>query len=120
MSTTYQPGQRDSRPWGTWEILALGPDYAVKRIVVKPGARLSLQRHRHRAEHWIVVGGTASVTRGRDTFPVSAGENTVIGLGDVHRIANPGTADLVFIEVQHGVHLDEADIERLEDDYGRE
>ena len=120
MSTTYQPGQRDSRPWGTWEILALGPDYAVKRVVVKPGARLSLQRHRHRAEHWIVVGGTASVTRGRDTFPVSAGENTVIGLGDVHRIANLGTADLVFIEVQHGVHLDEADIERLEDDYGRE
>ena len=71
MGTTYQPGQRDNRPWGTWEILALGPGYAVKRIVVKPGARLSLQRHRHRAEHWIVVGGTASVVRGRDTFSVS-------------------------------------------------
>jgi mannose-6-phosphate isomerase-like protein (cupin superfamily) len=120
MGTTYQPGQRDSRPWGTWEILALGPGYAVKRIVVRPGTRLSLQRHRHRAEHWIVVGGTAAVTRGRDTFPASAGENAVIGLGDVHRIANPGTVDLVFIEVQHGAHLDEADIERLEDDYGRE
>ena len=113
MGTTYQPGQRDSRPWGTWEILALGPGYAVKRIVVRPGARLSLQRHRHR-------GGTAAVTRGRDTFPASAGENAVIGQGDVHRIANPGTVDLVFIEVQHGAHLDEADIERLEDDYGRE
>ena len=120
MGTTYQPRQRDIRPWGTWEILALGPGYAVKRIVVEPGARLSLQRHRHRAEHWIVVGGTASVVRGRDTFSVSAGENAVIGLGDVHRIANPGTVDLVFIEVQHGAHLDEADIERLEDDYGRE
>ena len=64
--------------------------------------------------------GLWSVARGRDTFPVSAGENAVIGLGDVHRIANPGTVDLVFIEVQHGAHLDEADIERLEDDYWRE
>ncbi len=119
MSTTYETGQQDQRPWGSWEVLALGPGYAVKRLTVKPGARLSLQRHAHRAEHWVIVGGTGRVTKGAATLDLAAGQNAVIDLGEVHRIENPGTAELVFIEVQHGRHLDESDIERLEDDYGR-
>ena len=120
MTNEYLVGQRDERPWGTWEIMATSANYAVKRIVVKPGARLSLQRHAFRAEHWIVVGGTALVTRGTETFPVASGEHAAIGLGDVHRIENPGSDELVFIEVQHGERLDENDIERIEDDYGRQ
>jgi mannose-6-phosphate isomerase-like protein (cupin superfamily) len=115
----YQVGQRDERPWGSWEIIAVGARYAVKRIVVRPGQRLSLQRHQFRAEHWIVVGGIAQVTRGETTFPVGAGEHVVIGRGDIHRIANTGDEDVVFIEVQHGERLEEDDIERLQDDYGR-
>lgn len=119
MAGDYAVGQRDERPWGSWEIIAIGPGYAVKRIVVRSGQRLSLQRHAFRAEHWIVVGGTAQVTRGEATFPVASGEHVVIGRGDVHRIANVGPADVVFIEVQHGERLEEGDIERLQDDYGR-
>ena len=72
VSAIYAKGQRDDRPWGSWRILAVGPGYAVKRIVVRPGARLSLQRHAHRAEHWIIVGGEARVTRAADTWPVHA------------------------------------------------
>jgi mannose-6-phosphate isomerase-like protein (cupin superfamily) len=119
VTTTYVVGQSDHRPWGHWEILAVGPRYAVKRILVRPGARLSLQRHAHRAEHWIIVAGSGKVTRGHEVVPVTAGQHVLIGLGDAHRIENPGTEDLLFIEVQHGQHLDESDIERLQDDYGR-
>lgn len=119
MATTYHHGQRDDRPWGSWEILTTGPGYAVKRIVVTAGSRLSLQRHAHRAEHWVIVAGEARVTKGRDIIPLGTGEAVAIGHREVHRIENPGTSDLVFIEVQHGTHLDEDDIERLEDDYGR-
>ena len=119
MAGGYAVGQRDERPWGAWEIIAVGAGYAVKRIVVKPGQRLSLQRHRFRAEHWIVVAGTAQVTRGEATFPVASGEHVSIGRGDVHRIANTGAEDVVIIEVQHGERLEEDDIERLQDDYGR-
>jgi mannose-1-phosphate guanylyltransferase/mannose-1-phosphate guanylyltransferase/mannose-6-phosphate isomerase len=119
LANFYRVGERDARPWGSWEIIAVGPGYAVKRIVVDPGQRLSLQRHTFRAEHWIVVGGTARVTRGDQTFPVAAGENVVIARGDIHRIENAGGDELVFIEVQHGERLDEGDIERIEDDYGR-
>lgn len=119
MSVTYAAGQRDDRPWGHWEVLAVGPRYAVKRILVRAGARLSLQRHAHRAEHWIIVAGAGKVTRGDEVFPVAAGQHVVIGLGEAHRIENPGTEDLLFIEVQHGQHLNESDIERLQDDYGR-
>jgi len=115
----YQVGQRGERPWGSWEIIAVGPGYAVKRIVVRPGQRLSLQRHRFRAEHWIVAGGTAQVTRGEATLPAAAGEHVAIGRGEVHRVANVGVEDVVFIEVQHGERLEEDDIERLQDDYGR-
>lgn len=119
MSTDYVVGQRDERPWGVWEIIAIGDGYAVKRIVVRPGRRLSLQRHAFRAEHWIVVGGLARVTQGKAIFCVSPGEHVAIGCGDAHRVENAGTEDLVFIEVQHGERLDEKDIERLQDDYGR-
>jgi mannose-6-phosphate isomerase-like protein (cupin superfamily) len=119
VTKAYQPGERDERPWGSWEVIAVGPHYAVKRIVIRPGQRLSLQRHAFRAEHWVIVEGAARVTRGRDTLPVVSGENVVIGRGDVHRIENPGPDDVVFIEVQRGERLEESDIERLEDDYGR-
>jgi mannose-6-phosphate isomerase len=120
MSTNYVAGQRDERPWGDWEIIAVGDGYAVKRIVVRPGQRLSLQRHAFRAEHWVVVGGLARVTQGKAIFSVQPGEHVVISRGDAHRVENPGTGDLVFIEVQHGERLDENDIERLQDDYGRQ
>ncbi len=119
MATEYAIGQRDERPWGSWEILGVGPGHAVKRIVVKPGARLSLQRHAHRAEHWVIVAGEARVTRDDQVLLLGTGEAVAIGHRQVHRIENPGAAELVFIEVQHGAHLDENDIERLEDDYGR-
>jgi mannose-6-phosphate isomerase-like protein (cupin superfamily) len=119
VSASYAVGQRDDRPWGHWEILGVGPSYAVKRILVHPGARLSLQRHAHRAEHWVIVAGCGNVTRGDEVIPVTAGQHVVIGLGDAHRIENSGTEDLLFIEVQHGPHIDESDIERLQDDYGR-
>ncbi len=119
MTTAYAVGQRDDRPWGHWQVLAVGPQYAVKRILVRPGSRLSLQRHAHRAEHWIIVAGSGTVTVRDQSFPVIAGEHVMIGSGDAHRIANPGPDDLLFIEVQHGQHLDEGDIERLQDDYGR-
>ena len=119
MTDAYQAGQRDERPWGSWEVIAVGPCYAVKRIVVRPGQRLSLQRHAFRAEHWVIVAGAARVTRGSETFTAGFGENVVIGRGDVHRIENTGSDDVVMIEVQHGERLEESDIERLEDDYGR-
>ena len=119
MSTDYLVGQSDQRPWGTWEIVAVGSGYAVKRIVVKPGQRLSLQRHKFRGEHWVVVAGEGRVTRDAEVLTIGSGEHVLIGRGAVHRIENPGAADLVFIEVQHGERLEESDIERLQDDYGR-
>jgi mannose-6-phosphate isomerase-like protein (cupin superfamily) len=92
----------------------------VKRIVVGPARRLSLQRHAFRAEHWIIVAGAARVTRGTETVSLAAGEHVAIGRGEAHRIENPGAEDLVFIEVRHGERLDEFDIERPQDDYGRQ
>jgi mannose-6-phosphate isomerase-like protein (cupin superfamily) len=119
VTASYAVGQRDDRPWGWWEVLAVGPGYVVKRILVCAGARLSLQRHAHRAEHWVIVAGSGKVTCGDELFAVAAGQHVLIGVGDAHRIENPGTEDLLFIEVQLGQHLDESDIERLQDDYGR-
>jgi mannose-6-phosphate isomerase-like protein (cupin superfamily) len=119
MTTRYSVGQRDERPWGSWEVIAAGPRYAVKRIAVQPGKRLSLQSHAYRAEHWVVVAGAALVTRGTESLPVGYGGSVAIGRGEVHRIENPGPEELVFIEVQHGDRLDEDDIKRFEDDYGR-
>ncbi len=108
------------RPWGSYTVLDDdAPDHKVKRMVVHPGKRLSYQRHFKRAEHWFIVAGTALVTLdGVDTV-VRAGESIDIPLESAHRIANEGTADLVFVEVQRGTYFGEDDIVRLEDDFGR-
>ncbi|MFV2056593.1 MAG: mannose-1-phosphate guanylyltransferase/mannose-6-phosphate isomerase [Thiohalomonadales bacterium] len=107
------------RPWGSYEGVVAGPRFQVKRIEVNPGACLSLQMHHHRAEHWIVVSGTAKVTRGEETFLLSENESTYIPLGMVHRLENPGSLILEIIEVQSGSYLGEDDIVRFEDNYGR-
>jgi mannose-1-phosphate guanylyltransferase/mannose-6-phosphate isomerase len=107
------------RPWGHYRSVDGAPRFLVKRITVKPGGRLSLQRHRHRAEHWVVVSGVARVTRGEETFLVRENESTYIPREVVHRLENPGEADLQLVEVQTGFVLSEDDIERLDDIYGR-
>lgn len=107
------------RPWGWYEGIDEGERFQVKRIAVKPGAALSLQMHHHRAEHWIVVKGTAKVTRGEESFLVSENESTYIPLGTQHRLENPGKVSLEMIEVQSGSYLGEDDIVRFEDVYGR-
>lgn len=107
------------RPWGWYDSIDGGERFQVKRIVVKPGGTLSLQMHHHRAEHWIVVRGTAKVTRGDDSFLVSENQSTFIPLGIRHRLENPGIVPLELIEVQSGSYLGEDDIVRFEDAYGR-
>jgi len=107
------------RPWGSYDRIESGPRFQVKRIVVKPGGSLSLQKHYHRAEHWIVVTGTAEVTRGKETYLVTENQSTYIPLGEVHRLHNPGKTPLEMIEVQSGSYLGEDDIVRLDDSYGR-
>lgn len=107
------------RPWGWYDCVDIGKRFQVKRIVVKPGASLSLQMHHHRAEHWIVVSGTAQVTRGDTKYLVSENESTFIPLGTRHRLENPGSVPLEIIEVQSGSYLGEDDIVRFEDVYGR-
>ena len=107
------------RPWGWYDSIDHGPRFQVKRIMVKPGASLSLQMHHHRAEHWIVVSGTAEVTNGDKTIVLSENQSTYIPLGQVHRLANPGKVPLEIIEVQSGSYLGEDDIVRFEDTYGR-
>ena len=107
------------RPWGTYTVLEEGPGFKIKRIEVKPGASLSLQVHRHRSEHWIVVSGTAKVVNGEREFNVHTNESTFIPAGNRHRLQNATTADLVMIEVQSGDYLGEDDIVRFDDAYGR-
>jgi mannose-1-phosphate guanylyltransferase/mannose-6-phosphate isomerase len=107
------------RPWGSYDSLEAGPRFQVKRIIVKPGAALSLQRHKHRAEHWIVVSGQAEVTCDDRVFLLNENESTYIPQGSVHRLRNPGEQLLELIEVQSGSYLGEDDIERLDDVYGR-
>ena len=107
------------RPWGKYESIDHGQGYQVKRITVKPGAKLSLQFHHYRAEHWIVVSGTARVTIGDKNFLLAENESTYIPVGEIHALENPGNVDLELIEVQSGVYLGEDDIVRLEDIYGR-
>jgi mannose-1-phosphate guanylyltransferase/mannose-6-phosphate isomerase len=107
------------RPWGNYDSIDAGPRFQVKRIVVKPGAALSLQMHHHRAEHWIVVSGTAKVTCDDKVFMLSENQSTYIPLGSKHRLENPGTIALELIEVQSGSYLGEDDIVRFEDVYGR-
>lgn len=107
------------RPWGTYRSIDRGERFQVKRIVVTPGQRLSLQMHHHRAEHWVVVEGTALVTRGPDTLSLAENESIYIPAGTIHRLENPGTTPLHLIEVQTGSYLGEDDIVRFEDGYGR-
>lgn len=107
------------RPWGAYDSIDNGERFQVKRITVKPGATLSLQMHHHRAEHWIVVSGTAEVTRGDDVILLSENQSTYIPLGVTHRLKNPGKLPLELIEVQSGSYLGEDDIVRFEDQYGR-
>jgi mannose-1-phosphate guanylyltransferase/mannose-6-phosphate isomerase len=107
------------RPWGKYDSIDSGERYQVKRITVKPGAKLSAQKHHHRAEHWVVVSGTALVTNGDETFLLSENESTYIPIGVVHALENPGKFDLEMIEVQSGSYLGEDDIVRFEDIYGR-
>jgi mannose-1-phosphate guanylyltransferase / mannose-6-phosphate isomerase len=111
--------KRSYRPWGYYQSVDNGPRYQVKRIVVKPGARLSLQKHFHRAEHWIVVRGTAEVTRNAEVIQVHENESIYLPIGAVHRLSNPGKIDLELIEVQTGSYLGEDDIVRIEDVYNR-
>ena len=107
------------RPWGKYDSIDNGERYQVKRITVKPGAKLSVQMHHHRAEHWIVVSGTAKVTKGEETFLLAENQSTYIPIGVVHALENPGKVALELIEVQSGSYLGEDDIVRFEDLYGR-
>jgi mannose-6-phosphate isomerase-like protein (cupin superfamily) len=107
------------RPWGSYESLINGDRFQVKRIVVNPGQKLSLQKHHHRAEHWIVVSGTAEVTCEDRTFMLGEDQSTYIPLGHRHRLVNPGRIPLELIEVQSGSYLGEDDIVRFDDIYGR-
>ena len=108
------------RPWGSYTVLEQGPGYKVKRITVLPGGRLSLQLHHRRSEHWVVIAGTARVTRGSEVFDLHPGESTGIPKETQHRLENPGEEVLEIIEVQNGPYLGEDDIVRYHDDYGRE
>jgi mannose-6-phosphate isomerase len=112
-------GMEDHRPWGYFRVLADEADHKVKRIVVYPGKRLSLQRHKHRYEHWYIIRGSAVVTRGEEEIPLRSGQAIDIPQETWHRVKNPGDEDLVFIETQTGTYFGEDDIERKEDDYGR-
>lgn len=117
--TQHHQHRQVYRPWGIYDSIDHGERYQVKRITVKPGAKLSVQMHHHRAEHWIVVSGTAKVTNGEKTFLVTENESTYIPIGQVHALENPGVLPLEMIEVQSGSYLGEDDIVRFEDKYGR-
>ncbi len=107
------------RPWGHYDVQCDGDGFKTKAITVRPGKRLSYQRHARRSEHWFVVKGSGTVTLDGATSEVSAGSAVDVPVGVAHRISNTGDADLVFVEVQHGTYFGEDDIERLEDDFGR-
>jgi mannose-6-phosphate isomerase len=113
-------GEYSERPWGNYTVLSDdAADHKVKRIVVHPGKRLSYQKHAQRAEHWFIVSGTPKVTLDGTVTELAPGQAIDIPTGAAHRIANEGTDDVVFIEVQHGTYFGEDDIVRLEDDFGR-
>ncbi len=120
MATNYKKGDNDTRPWGKWEVLDSGRHFCVKKITVNPQAVLSLQMHNHRAEHWIIAEGNAMVILGEDTLYRHADESVYIPVKTKHRIKNTSNdKELVFIEIQTGDTLDENDIVRFEDNYGR-
>jgi mannose-1-phosphate guanylyltransferase/mannose-6-phosphate isomerase len=108
-----------SRPWGWYDTIDVGDKFKVKRIQVKPGASLSLQKHQHRAEHWVIIKGVAEITNGDKAFRLIENQSTYIPVGQVHRLSNPGDTVLEIIEVQSGSYLGEDDILRVEDTYGR-
>jgi mannose-6-phosphate isomerase len=111
--------EHDERPWGSYTVLEEGPDFKVKAITVLPGRRLSYQVHEHRAEHWFVVAGEGLATIDGTAHALSPGGTVDVSVRTPHRMANPGTEPLTFIEVQRGDYLGEDDIVRLEDDFGR-
>ena len=117
--TEHLHHDRVYRPWGWYQTLDLGENFQVKHLMVKPGAGLSLQSHRHRAEHWVVVSGTARVTRGEEVLTLDENQSTYLPAGTVHSLENPGETPLRVIEVQTGSYLGEDDIVRYEDRYGR-
>jgi len=117
--TRSHPIEFEARPWGSFSTLEEGPGYKVKRLVVQPGQRLSLQKHRHRAEHWVVVSGTATIVRGSHHLTLGRKQCALIPRQAWHRIENHGRQPVVIIEVQHGTYLGEDDIIRKQDDYGR-
>lgn len=119
MANNYKRGDHDTRPWGTWEVLDAGEGFCVKRICVTPGNILSLQLHHFRSEHWIIVKGEAVVTLGNDKIIKKANESVYIPAETKHRIQNDTKENMEFIEIQTGDNLDENDIVRLEDSYGR-
>jgi mannose-6-phosphate isomerase-like protein (cupin superfamily) len=120
MTTRYKKGDMDTRPWGTWEVLESADNYCVKKITVNPDAILSLQMHNFRAEHWIIAEGEAMIVLGEDTLYRKQDEAVYIPVKTKHRIKNTSNEkNLVFIEVQTGDTLDEEDIIRFEDNYGR-
>ena len=114
-----RPMSQSTRPWGRYEILQESENHKVKCIWVTPGKRLSYQRHQKRAEHWFIVAGFARITLNGVVSELKAGQTVDIGIGDLHRIENIGSDDVVFIEVQSGSYFGEDDIERIEDDFGR-
>lgn len=119
LSVKYKTGDSNSRPWGAWEVVDVGDKYIVKKITVAPNQILSLQSHEHRVEHWVIVSGKAEVTLNNDTMQMGVNDSIFIPKQSKHRIANVGTENMCFIEVQIGDILDENDIRRYEDRYGR-
>ena len=119
MSVSYKVGEMGERPWGTWEVLAVGSNYIVKRIIVNPHQKLSLQSHEFRSEHWIIASGTGTVTLDDETFDTPQDTHIYIEKQQKHRMENKTDFPVVFIEVQTGDTLDENDIQRYEDIYGR-
>lgn len=119
MVNAYQKGDKDTRPWGTWEVLDAGEGFCVKKIKVTPHQTLSLQSHNFRSEHWIIIKGEAIVTLGDEKFSKKLNDAVFIPVKTKHRIQNDTETDMEFIEVQAGDNLDENDIIRYEDIYGR-
>ena len=119
MANTYQKGDHDIRPWGTWEVLDGGENFCVKRIKVKPKSMLSLQLHHFRGEHWVIIQGTGFVTLDEKIFELKSDEAVYIPANTKHRIENRSNEPLELIEIQTGENLDENDIVRFEDIYGR-
>lgn len=117
--TRYNTGDTDSRPWGRWLVLDTAPCLVVKKLVVTPGGRISLQRHKCRSERWIAMEGVASVLRGEESLLLQPGEGVLIPRNCIHRLANESEQPITVLEIQYGDELSEDDIERFEDDYGR-